>query len=90
MIQQQGTREGMTFELTVSIQKSSTDTIALDSEDLPFRNAEGILVFRPGGHGALLENLNYYQGDIVCISNIDNVVPDHLKGQIVEWRMALG
>jgi len=47
-------------------------------------------VFRPGGHGALLENLNDYQGDIVFISNIDNVVPDHLKSPIVEWRMALG
>ena len=90
MIQQQGTREGMTFELTVSTQKFSTDTIALDSERQPFRNAEGTLVFRPGGHGALLENLNDYQGDIVCISNIDNVVPDHLKNPVVEWRMALG
>lgn len=90
MIQQQEVREEMAFELTVSIQKPSTDTIALDSEDQPFRNNEGALVFRPGGHGALLENLNDYQGDIVCISNIDNVVPDHLKGPIVEWRMALG
>ena len=90
MIQRQEALEGMACELTVSIQKSSTDTIALDAEDHPFRNAEGMLVFRPGGHGALLENLNDYQGDIVFISNIDNVVPVHLKGPIVEWRMALG
>ncbi len=90
MIQRQEARKGITFKLTVSIQKSSTDTIALDSEDQPFRNTEGMLVFRPGGHGALLENLNDYRGDIVFISNIDNVVPDHLKGHIVEWRMALG
>ena len=49
----------------------------------------GTILFRPGGHGALLENLNDYQGDIVFISNIDNVVPDYLKGFIVEWRMSL-
>ncbi len=89
-IQRQQAQGGVECELTVSIQKSSTDTIALDSQDQPFRNDEGMLVFRPGGHGALLENLNEYQGDIVFISNIDNVVPDHLKGLIVEWRMALG
>ena len=89
-IQRQQAQGRIECELTVSIQKSSTDTIALDSQDQPFRNDEGMLVFRPGGHGALLENLNEYQGDIVFISNIDNVVPDHLKGLIVEWRMALG
>jgi hypothetical protein len=88
-IQQKEGQSGIKFELTVSIQKSGTDTIALDSEDQLFRNEEGILVFRPGGHGALLENLNDYEGDIVFISNIDNVVPDHLKGEIVEWRMSL-
>jgi len=88
-IQRQEAREGIALELTVSIQKSSTDTIALDSNDQPFRNEEGMLVFRPGGHGALLENLDDYQGDIVFISNIDNVVPDHLKDLIVEWRMSL-
>jgi len=89
-IQRQTARERIECELTVSIQKSATDTIALDSQDQPFRNEEGILAFRPGGHGALLENLNEYQGDIVFICNIDNVTPDHLKGPIVEWRMALG
>ncbi len=88
-IQKQVTKNGVKIELMVSIQKSSTDTIALDSQGEPFRDAEGRLVFRPGGHGALLENLNDLQGDIVCISNIDNVVPDHLKGPLVEWRMSL-
>jgi hypothetical protein len=88
-IQQKVAQNGMKIELTVSIQKPSTDTIALDSQGQPFRNDEGQLVFRPGGHGALLENLNDYQGDIVCISNIDNVVPDYLKEPIVECRMTL-
>jgi hypothetical protein len=89
-IQQQAAQRGKSFELTVSIQKSSTDTIALNAQGEPFRDDEGLLVFRPGGHGALLENLNDYQGDIIFISNIDNVVPDHLKDLIVEWRMTLG
>ena len=88
-IQQKVAQNGIKIELTVSIQKPSTDTIALDSQGQPFRNDEGQLVFRPGGHGALLENLNDYQGDIVCISNIDNVVPDYLKEPIVECRMTL-
>ena len=77
------------LDLTVSIQKPSTDTVALDAQDQPFRDEEGRLVFRPGGHGALLENLHDFQGDIVCISNIDNVVPDYLKMEIAKWRMAL-
>ena len=79
----------MKLKLTLSVQKSSTDTIALDAHNELFRDQAGTLVFRPGGHGALLENLNDYEGDIVCISNIDNVVPDHLKMPIVKWRMAL-
>ncbi len=89
-IQQKMAQSGINLEVSVSIQKTSTDTIALDAQGQPFRNNEGRLVFRPGGHGALLENLNDFQGDIVFISNIDNVVPDHLKGLIVEWRKTLG
>jgi Domain of unknown function (DUF4301) len=89
-IQQALGRQGWKLDLTVSIQKPSTDTVGLDADNQPFRADDGTLVFRPGGHGALLENLNDYQGDIVFISNIDNVVPDHLKGPIVEWRKALG
>ncbi len=80
----------MKFDLTVSIQKPSTDTVALDSNNQLFRNEQGDIIFRPGGHGALLENLNDCQGDIVCISNIDNVVPDYLKESTVQWRKALG
>ena len=88
-IRQKVATSGMKFDLTVSIQKPSTDTIALDSNDQLFRNVQGDIVFRPGGHGALLENFNDYQGDIVCISNIDNVVPDYLKEPIIQWRKAL-
>ena len=88
-IQQKINHTGKTIEVTISVQKSSTDTIALDSEGHPFRNKEGALIFRPGGHGALLDNLNDYKGDIIFISNIDNVVPDYLKEPIVECRKSL-
>jgi hypothetical protein len=82
-------KQGKEVDITVSLQKPSTDTIALDSHGQLFRSDDGKILFRPGGHGALLANLNDYQGDIVFISNIDNVVPDYLKGDIVEWRMSL-
>jgi len=88
-IQTHATKIGIKLDLTLSVQKPSTDTLALDAHNQLFRDQAGTLVFRPGGHGALLENLNDYEGDIVCISNIDNVVPDHLKMPIVEWRMSL-
>ncbi len=89
-IQQALSKQGWKLELTVSIQKPSTDTVALNADNQPFRADDGTLVFRPGGHGALLENLNDCQADIVFISNVDNVVPDHLKDPIVEWRKVLG
>lgn len=62
------------FNVGYSYQKSSTDTIAVDMENRPFRNDDGSLLFRPGGHGALIENLNEQDADIVFIKNIDNVV----------------
>ena len=79
---------GIKYELTFSIQKPSTDTIAVDLDNKPFRNEDGTLLFRQGGHGALLENLNELKGDIVFITNIDNVVPDRLKEY--EYKRAMG
>ena len=67
------------LQITFSTQKSSTDTIAVDLENNPLRDRNDRLVFRPGGHGALLENLNELQEDIIYMKNIDNVVPDCLK-----------
>jgi len=69
---------------------ASTDTIAVDMDNKPFRNGEGRLLFRPGGHGALLENINELEGDIVFIKNIDNVVPDRLKQETFHYKRALG
>ncbi len=78
------------FHLGVSIQMPHTDTIALDMDGRPFRDEDGRLLFRPGGHGALLENLNMLKGDMVFIKNIDNVVPDRMKGPTIIYKKALG
>lgn len=77
------------FEITFSQQKPSTDTIAVDLENEPFRNADGSLLFRPAGHGALIENLNDLKADVIFIKNIDNVVPDRLKQATVDYKKAL-
>ncbi|HTN68000.1 MAG TPA: DUF4301 family protein [Dysgonamonadaceae bacterium] len=76
------------FNISFSIQKPSTDTIAVDLENEPFRD-EGKLLFRPGGHGALIENLNDLQSDIVFVKNIDNVVPDKFKEDEVKYKKML-
>jgi hypothetical protein len=77
------------FDVTFSVQKRSTDTIAVDLKNRPFREDNGRLLFRPGGHGALIENLNDLNGDIVFIKNIDNVVPDRLKPETFKWKKIL-
>lgn len=77
-------------EITFSVQKPSTDTIAVDIDNKPFRDRNGRLVFRPGGHGALLENLNDLKGDIIFIKNIDNVATDRLKYEVYIYKKTLG
>ena len=78
------------FDVAFSTQSPSTDTIAVDMDNRPFRDDRGRLVFRPGGHGALLENLDRLGGDIVFIKNIDNVLPDHRKKDTYLFKKALG
>lgn len=80
----------VTYEITFSIQKSSTDTIAVDMQNKPFREADGSLLFRPAGHGALIENLNDRDGEIIFIKNIDNVVPDNLKADTYLYKRVIG
>lgn len=80
---------GVTFQLSFSHQSPATDTLAGDPEGGPFRTPSGSLVFRPGGHGALIHNLANVAGDIVVIKNIDNVVPDEQKGPTVHWKQVL-
>ena len=74
------------LEVSFSEQKPSTDTIAANPDNTPFRNEDGSLLFRPGGHGALIENLNEINADVVFIKNIDNVVPDRLKADTIKWK----
>jgi len=78
------------YEIGFSVQKPSTDAIAVDLDNAPFRNADGSLLFRPGGHGALIENLNDLDADIVFVKNIDNIVPDHLRDPSVFWKRVVG
>ncbi|MFK8005100.1 MAG: DUF4301 family protein [Saprospiraceae bacterium] len=77
------------FKAYFSEQQSYTDTIAVDLENQPFRNEDGSILFRPAGHGALLENLNTIDADIVFIKNIDNVVPDNLKASTYRYKKLL-
>lgn len=81
---------GIIYEVKFSTQKSSTDTIAVDLENNPFREKDESLLFRPGGHGALIENLNDLDADIIFIKNIDNVVPDRLKEPTILYKKAIG
>ncbi len=84
------TRFGIRYIVNYSIQKPSTDTIAVDLNNEPFREKDGSLLFRPGGHGALIENLNDLNADIVFVKNIDNVVPDRLKTATFLYKKVIG
>ena len=80
---------GVKFNISFSEQKPSTDTVAANPDNTPFRNEDGSMLFRPGGHGALIENLNEIDADVVFIKNIDNVVPDRLKPDTVEYKQLI-
>ena len=80
---------GIKYDITFSEQKPSTDTVAANPDNTPFRESDGSLLFRPGGHGALIENLNEIEADVIFIKNIDNVVPDRLKPETVEWKQVI-
>ena len=80
---------GVAYAISFSTQNPGTDTIAVDMDNEPFRKADGSLLFRPSGHGALIGNLNQIDADIIFIKNIDNVVPDHLKENTVMYKKVL-
>lgn len=77
------------YKVTFSVQKPSTDTVAANKDNTPFRTDDGRLLFRPGGHGALIQNLNDLDSEVVFIKNIDNVVPDRLKEDTVLWKQVI-
>lgn len=77
------------YDISFSEQKPSTDTVAANPDNSLFRNEDGSLLFRPGGHGALIENLNDLEAGVVFIKNIDNVVPDRIKADTVLYKKVL-
>lgn len=89
VLPQMESQTGLKFNVSLSEQKPSTDTIAANEDNTPFRE-NGKLVFRPGGHGALIENLNDIDSTVVFIKNIDNVVPDSFRDATVRYKKVLG
>lgn len=77
------------FKISYSYQDPRTDTIAVDSNNEPFRTNEGKLLFRPGGHGALIDNLNSLNADLVFIKNIDNVVLLNKAQEVAKYKKML-
>ncbi len=80
---------GTNFNISYSTQKSHTDTIAVNPDNTPFRTEDGKLLFRPGGHGALIENLNEIDSDIIFIKNIDNVTTEKRLKDTIQYKEAL-
>ena len=74
----------------MSEQKPRTDTLAVNKDNTTFRNDDGTLLFRPGGHGALIENLNDQDATIIFIKNIDNVVPRTLRQSTIDYKKIIG
>ena len=81
---------GVKYNVTMSEQKQSTDTVAVNLDNTPYRDEDGNLFFRPAGHGALIENLNERDADVVFVKNIDNVVPLRLRNVTVRYKKAIG
>ena len=81
---------GVKYDISLSEQKASTDTIAVNMDNTPYRDAAGNLLFRPAGHGALLENLNERNADVVFIKNVDNVVPLRLRSVSTRYKKVIG
>ncbi len=78
------------FKIDLSVQLPATNIVAVDENNLPFRDADGCLVFRPGGHGALLKNLQALDVDLIFVKNIDNIAPDGLQRKILPYKKMLG
>ena len=82
-------RFGIRYDISFSVQKPATDTIAVNPDNTPFRQEDGRLLFRPAGHGALIENLNEIDADVIFIKNIDNVTTDARRGDTVRYKKVL-
>lgn len=83
-------KQGWEIDVSFSFQSPTTDTVSVTLDNKPLRDENGKLVFRPGGHGALIENLSDLKADIVSIKNIDNIVPDHIRDETYKYKKILG
>lgn len=84
------TKYGLNYDIGFSVQKPGTDTMAVDMENKPFREDDGSILFRPGGHGALIDNLNELDAEMIFIKNIDNVVPEKHCTPTIHYKKAIG
>lgn len=82
-------RYGVKFNISFTCQEKSTDTVAVDLKNRPFRTEEGELLFRPAGHGALIYNLNAIEDELVSIKNIDNVSNDRFLPVTAKYKKVL-
>jgi len=82
-------RFGVTYQISYSVQSPATDTLAAELDNTPFRDKNGNLLFRPGGHGALIANLNNIHADLVFVKNIDNVTTEDKLEPTVTYKKAL-
>ena len=82
-------RFGLRYDIGFSEQKPSTDTVAVNPDNTLFRTDDGALLFRPAGHGALIENLNEIDADIIFVKNIDNVTTDARRGDTIIYKKVL-
>ena len=89
LINQYQQKYNIKYDISFSCQKPSTDTVAIDANGELFREKDGKLLFRPGGHGALMENLNDLAQEIVFIKNIDNIVPETRVETTVTYKKVL-
>ncbi len=80
---------GVRFEIDFSLQKPSTDIFAVNPDNSLFRLDNGSLLFRPGGHGALIANLDDLDADIIFVKNIDNVVPEKHQADTIKYKKIL-
>ncbi len=89
LVDEYAARFGVKYDITMSEQMAKTDTIAAAPDNTPFRTDDGSLLFRPAGHGALIENLNDIDADIIFVKNIDNVCAEHFRADTIEYKRAL-
>lgn len=78
----------VTYHISYSIQDPATDTLAAEMDNMPFRDSKGDLLFRPGGHGALINNLNNIKSDLIYIKNIDNVTKEEKLQPTIDYKKA--